>query len=57
MENYFKFFGGIDVNEIVEGFTDEENVVCNPLLFWASDGSHHVNNDLYGDSNQEFVCL
>ncbi|MDM5225070.1 hypothetical protein QUF73_02490 [Cytobacillus sp. NJ13] len=57
MENYFKFFSNIDVNQIVEGFPDKDNVVCNPLLSWANDGSHHVNNDLYVDSIQELVCL
>jgi wobble nucleotide-excising tRNase len=53
LENYFKFFGNIDINEIVEGFPDEDKVVCNSLLSWANDGSHHVNDDLYVDSNQE----
>ncbi len=53
LENYFKFFGNVDVNEIAEGFPDEEKVVCNSLLSWANDGSHHVNDDLYVDSNQE----
>lgn len=53
LENYFKFFGNVDVNEIVEGFPDEDKVVCNTLLSWANDGSHHVNDDLYVDSNQE----
>ncbi|RTR26268.1 hypothetical protein EKG37_21600 [Robertmurraya yapensis] len=53
LENYFKFFGNVDVNEIVEGFPDEDKVVCNSLLSWANDGSHHVNDDLYIDSNQE----
>ena len=53
LENYYKFFGNIDVNEIIEEFPDEEKVVCNSLLSWANDGSHHVNDDLYVDSNQE----
>ncbi|MFB0636855.1 AAA family ATPase [Bacillus rugosus] len=53
LENYFKFFGNVDVNEIVEGFPDEDKVVCNSLLSWANDGSHHVNDDLYVDSNKE----
>lgn len=53
LENYFKFFGNVDVNEIVEGFPGEDKVVCNSLLSWANDGSHHVNDDLYIDSNQE----
>ncbi|MFS0647145.1 ATP-binding protein [Siminovitchia sp. 179-K 8D1 HS] len=53
LENYFKFFGNIDVNEIVECFPEEEKVVCNSLLSWANDGSHHIYDDLYVDSNQE----
>jgi wobble nucleotide-excising tRNase len=53
LENYFKFFGNVDVNEIIEEFPDEDKVVCNTLLSWANDGSHHVNDDLYVDSNQE----
>jgi wobble nucleotide-excising tRNase len=53
LENYFKFFGNVDVNEIVEVFPDEDKVVCNSLLSWANDGSHHVYDDLYVDSNQE----
>ncbi|WP_245805880.1 ATP-binding protein [Bacillus alkalicellulosilyticus] len=53
LENYFKFFGNVDVNEIVEGFPDEVKVVCNSLLSWANDGSHHVNDDLFVDINQE----
>lgn len=53
LENYFKFFGNVDVNEIIEGFPDGDKVVCNALLSWANDGSHHVNDDLYVDSNQE----
>ncbi|NLJ17876.1 AAA family ATPase [Globicatella sulfidifaciens] len=53
LENYFKFFGNIDVNKIIEEFPEEDKVVCNSLLSWANDGSHHVNDDLYIDSNQE----
>lgn len=53
LENYFKFFGNIDVNKKIEEFPDEDKVVCNSLLSWANDGSHHVNDDLYIDSNQE----
>ena len=53
LENYFKFFGNVDVNKIIEGFPDEDKMVCNSLLSWANDGSHHINDDLYVDSNQE----
>lgn len=53
LENYYKFFGNIDLNGIIEEFPDEDKVVCNSLLSWANDGSHYVNDDLYVDNNQE----
>lgn len=55
LENYFKFFGNIDVNKIIEKFPAKDKVVCNSLLSWANDGSHHVNDDLFVDSNQEQI--
>jgi wobble nucleotide-excising tRNase len=53
LENYFKFFGNIDLNEIIESFPEEEKAVCNSLLSWANDGSHHINDDFYVDSSPE----
>lgn len=53
LENYFRFFGNTDVSKIVEKFPDEDKVVCNSLLSWVNDGSHHINDDLYVDSSQE----
>lgn len=53
LENYFKFFGNIDINEIIEEFPDKDKVVCDSLLSWVNDGSHHINDDLYVDINPE----
>ena len=53
LENYFKFFGNIDVEKEIEGFPDGDKVVCNTLLSWVNDGSHHENDDLYVDSNPD----
>lgn len=53
LENYFKFFGNIDVEVAIEEFPEEDRIVCNTLLSWVNDGSHHVNDDLYVDSNPE----
>ncbi|TVT27751.1 AAA family ATPase [Salinicoccus cyprini] len=53
LENYFKFFGNIDVEQIIEKFPEEEKLVCKTLLSWVNDGSHHINDDLYVDTNQE----
>ncbi|MGJ9459950.1 ATP-binding protein [Oceanobacillus sp. CF4.6] len=53
LENYFKFFGNMNVDEIVESFPEDERFACSSLLSWVNDGSHHVNDDLYVDSNQE----
>ena len=53
LENYFKFFGDIDITNIIEDFPEEDKVACNSLMSWVHDGSHHVNDDLYVDSNKE----
>lgn len=47
LENYFSFFGGIDLTEIVEKFEGEEKVACRSLLTWVHDGSHYINEDLF----------
>lgn len=57
LENYFKFFGNIDVNEIVDDFPSKEKLVCNSLLSWTNDGSHHVNDDLFVDSSKELNTI
>lgn len=53
LENYFKFFGNIDITDIIKDFPEEDKIACNSLMSWAHDGSHHVNDDLYIDSNKE----
>src|SRR5690625_3138690 len=53
LENYFKFFGNINIYNIVEEFPNEDKVLCSSLLSWVNDGSHHVNDDLYVDSSEE----
>ena len=57
LENYFKFFGTIDVYDIINEIPDEEKFVCRALLSWVNDGSHHINDDLYIASNQEINTL
>lgn len=54
LENYFNFFGNLNIEEMIEGFPDEDKILCNSLLSWAHDGSHHINDDLFVDSNSEF---
>ncbi len=47
LENYFKFFGGVDPKEICNKFSGKEKVICNTLLSWVNDGSHYAHDDLY----------
>lgn len=47
LENYFTFFGGITLSDIVEKFDGEEKSTCRSLLSWLHDGSHHINEDLF----------
>jgi wobble nucleotide-excising tRNase len=55
LENYFKFFGNIDIYKIIDSFPEDEKIVCHTLLSWANDGSHHIYDDLFVDSNQELI--
>jgi wobble nucleotide-excising tRNase len=47
LENYFKFFGGIDPKDLCSKFSGKEQLICNTLLSWINDGSHYAQDDLY----------
>ena len=47
LENYFKFFGGIDPKEVCSKFSGKEQIICNSLLSWINDGSHYAQDDLF----------
>ena len=47
LENYFKFFGGIDPKEVCNKFSGKEQIICNSLLSWINDGSHYAQDDLF----------
>ncbi|MCV0427042.1 MAG: AAA family ATPase [Roseibium sp.] len=47
IEHYFKFFGGITPEDIIEKFEGHDKLVCGSLFSWVNDGSHFANDDLY----------
>lgn len=47
LENYFKFFGGIDPKDVCSKFFGKEQIICNTLLSWINDGSHYAQDELY----------
>ena len=47
LEHYFKFYGGIVPEEIIDEFEGKEKMVCGSLLSWINDGSHFANDDLF----------
>ncbi|MYL56635.1 AAA family ATPase [Virgibacillus halodenitrificans] len=55
LENYFTFFGGIDLNEVVNKFDYEDKSTCRSLLTWLHDGSHHINEDLFVERSTDIV--
>ncbi|WP_281657674.1 AAA family ATPase [Halobacillus sp. Cin3] len=55
LENYFTFFGGINLTNIVNKFEDEEKMICRSLISWLHDGSHHINEDLYVERSLDAV--
>ena len=47
LENYFKFFGGIEPRDICAKLSGKEQTICNSLLSWVNDGSHYAQDDIY----------
>lgn len=51
IENYFKMFGGISCDEILNKFENiDEKRMCKSLLSWINDGSHSFLDDIYVES-------
>src|SRR3990167_9380752 len=55
LENYFKFFGGIEPREICVKLPGKEQMICNSLLSWVNDGSHYAQDDIYVSLDQGAV--
>lgn len=47
LEHYFKFYGGITPETIIDSFEGKDKMVCSSLLSWINDGSHFAPDDLY----------
>ncbi|MCM3749276.1 AAA family ATPase [Paenibacillus pasadenensis] len=55
LENYFKFFGDTNIDDLESEFENEEKMICRSLLSWINDGSHSISEDLYVESNIDLV--
>ncbi len=47
LEHYFKFFGGVTPEHIIDKFQGQEKLICGSLFSWVNDGSHFANDDLF----------
>lgn len=47
LEHYFKFYGGIKPEDVIEKFDGKDKMICSTLLSWVNDGSHFATDDLY----------
>ncbi len=47
LEHYFKFYGGVTPDNIVDKFDGKDKMICGTLLSWVNDGSHFASDDLY----------
>lgn len=47
LEHYFKFFGGVTPDSIIEKFEGQDKLICGSLFSWINDGSHFASDDLY----------
>ncbi|MEK8210383.1 AAA family ATPase [Paenibacillus sp. FSL L8-0696] len=57
IENYFKFFGNMNIDELEDKFDLEERLVCRSLISWLNDGSHSINEDLYVESGMDVMGM
>lgn len=55
LENYFKFFGGVDPRDICTRLKGKDQMICNSLLSWVNDGSHYAQDDIYVSMDQGAV--
>lgn len=47
LEHYFKFYGGVPVENIIKKFDGRDKIICSTLLSWVNDGSHFAIDDLH----------
>lgn len=52
LENYFKFFGGVEPRDICARLPGKDQTICNSLLSWVNDGSHYAHDDIYVSMDQ-----
>lgn len=55
LENYFKFFGGIEPRDICASLPGKDQMICNSLLSWVNDGSHYAQDDIFVSLDQGAV--
>lgn len=56
IDNYFRYFGGVSNDVILEKFTNnEERQICRSLLTWVNDGSHSLPEDLYIEQSDDYL--
>lgn len=55
LENYFKFFGGIEPRDICARLPGQDQMICNSLLSWVNDGSHYAQDDIFVSLDQGAV--
>lgn len=56
IENYFKIFGNINFDDIVDMFDGEEKLICGSLFSWINAGSHYVDDDLFVACDDQSVA-
>ena len=53
IENYFKTFGEISADELLNNMDDEDKLAANSLLSWSNEDSDGVTDDLYVSSESD----
>jgi wobble nucleotide-excising tRNase len=55
LENYFKFFGNINIDDLEDKFEFQEKMICRSMISWINDGSHYISEDLFVEGNEDVV--
>lgn len=53
LEEYFTFLGNKKLDELVQAFDEEEQIIADSLIKFSHDGTHRIKDDLYVEQTGE----
>lgn len=53
LEEYFTFLGNKKLDELVQAFDEEEQIIADSLIKFSHDGTHRIRDDLFVEQTEE----